>query len=663
MHYGIIFLVALAVRLLYLLDIRHTPLLQVLLIDSDTYDRLARLILAGKFHGEEVYAMNPLYPYFLAGVYAVGGGAKLTVLAAQAVLDAGSSAMIAWLGWRFFGRGTALLAGFAAALYGPFVFYTGALLTPTLILFLLLVAVVLLAEWKVGRRGWVVFGAGVLLGLAALGRGGNALLVPLLLVFFRVETGNWRRALRPWATLTVGAALVIGGATARNYAVERKLVPISANVAAFYIGHNDEATGLYQMPSFTSGAAFQDEVWGTRDALSKRLGRPLTLAESSSWMVREGLSFAVHHPFAEARLLGLKFYYFWNRTEAATNLSYYFARDYSRWLRGLFLDFGIVAPLGLLGMVLNRRRWREHVLFYLLVTATLLVALFFFVSAEYRLPAVPALLLFAANAPVVLWGWVRGPFRWDRPARAGRRDAQAAVAMMRTLRGNLVIAAIWFLVFAIFCNVRNERLRYQSLKRVDYLNFGMLYKNLGDYPHAELMLRHSLAIDPRYAPAYETLAEVAHKQGNELEAARLSAEARQYQEAPAGKVSTAPAGNLADSVLAAGELYQAKRYPEAMERFLALRARAEQAGDPALARSMRNNIGLCRFQMGELDSAGAIFSALMAEDSTYVKAINNLGKVRAAEGRRAEAAALFKKVLAVEPQNRIAREELARLQK
>jgi hypothetical protein len=94
---------ALAVRLLYLWSIRGTPLVDILLIDSETYHRLARSILGGTFRGEEVYAMNPLYPYFLAGVYAMGGGAKLLAYAVQAGLDAASCATIAWIGIRLFG--------------------------------------------------------------------------------------------------------------------------------------------------------------------------------------------------------------------------------------------------------------------------------------------------------------------------------------------------------------------------------------------------------------------------------------------------------------------------------------------------------------------------------------------------------------------------------
>jgi Tfp pilus assembly protein PilF len=535
------------------------------------------------------------------------------------------------------------------------VFYCGALLTPCLISFLVLLAMVLLARWRELRGLRWCFWAGVCFGLAALGRGSNALFALLSVGFFRIETGGWRRAARPWLLVLVGAALVIGGMGLRNGSVGGKAVPVSANVAAFYIGHNPEATGLYAMPSFTSGAGFKDEVWGTRDALARKLGHPLTLAQASSWMVHEGMAYALSHPLDEARLAALKFYYFWNRTESATNLSYYFARDFSGWLRRLPLDFGWIAPLGLVGIVLQRRRWREHALLHMGWVTGLMTALLFFVSAEYRVIALPALFVFGASVPVVLWGWLRFWFR-----RSG--DVAAGHALQGTIERNVAGALVCLVAFGVFCNVRDDRLRFQSLRRVDYLNFGVLYKDRGDLTKAETMLRRSLAIDPSYGPAYAAMADLKHKQGKDIEAARYAAEASRYQPAEALADSASVNRAAAQALIAhGGELYQSRQYVLALRVFHTIKSIADQSGDADMGRSALNNIGLCQFQLGKLDSAEAVFGAIMTADPTYVKAINNMAKVRLAQGRKADAAALFRRVLEIDPGNRIARKELADL--
>ena len=172
-----IFGLALAVRVFYLWEIRDTPLVEVLLIDSETYDRLARLILQRAFHGEEVYSMNIVYPYFLAAIFAVAKGSLWAVLGVQALLDSLTCVLTYGIGARLFDRRVGLLAGVVLAAYGPMVFYSGALLTPTLITFLVVAMVAVLVGYRFRPRWGTAVAAGLILGLAVLGRGNNLLFV------------------------------------------------------------------------------------------------------------------------------------------------------------------------------------------------------------------------------------------------------------------------------------------------------------------------------------------------------------------------------------------------------------------------------------------------------------------------------------------------------
>ena len=64
---------ALALRLVYVYLIRETPLGEVLLIDSDFYQREALRIVGGDWWEGRPFFMNPFYPYFLAVIYVLGG--------------------------------------------------------------------------------------------------------------------------------------------------------------------------------------------------------------------------------------------------------------------------------------------------------------------------------------------------------------------------------------------------------------------------------------------------------------------------------------------------------------------------------------------------------------------------------------------------------------
>jgi tetratricopeptide (TPR) repeat protein len=647
--FWIIFAVALAVRLAYLLQVRGTPVTDVLLIDSDTYDRFARLILAGRFHGEEVYSMNLLYPHFLAGLYALTGGAVFPVLVVQAVLSALNAGFIFLLGRRFFDARTAWVAGLAAAFYAPYVFYAGALLTPTLIESCGLLALLALAAWRTSPRARLLVVAGLCTGLAALGRGSGMLFVPLALPFFRIECGSWRGATRGWAVFATGALALTGLATLRNAGVEGRFVPISANYAAFYLGHHSGANGLYTMPDFVSTAAFEGEVTGVRAALSRELGRELSQAEASSELFRRGLRWAAAHPREELSLAARKFYYFWNRTESPTNLSLDFAREFSWVLRALPPGFGIIAPLGIAGLLAARRRWREHTLLLMALLVPLVTCVVFFVSAEYRLPAAAVLLLFAAHAVTRGFAWLARP----RDA-AGRRAAPAA-----SPRDGWLALALLPLLF-IACNIRTPLLRAQSLNRVAFYNYGVLYAQKGQSDIAEALLKRSLAVDPGYAPALEALAGIESRRGNNAEAMRYMERARPA--ASRGLAVSPSAESNEDRLRVEAEaLYQAGRFEEALATFEQARTLYAAVGqkDPEL--SMSNNIGLTLYKLGRLTEAELSLRALIAAEPGYVRAHTNLALVYEKQGRTREAETEYRRALDIEPKNRRAREALERI--
>lgn len=653
-----VFLLALALRIAYLLQIRHTPVADLLLIDSDTYHRFAGLILRGEFHGESVYSMNVLYPWFLAGIYRVFGESPDAVRWIQAGLGALNAAMVFVLTTRWFSRPAAWLAGLLAAIYPPSIFYAGALLTPVLIETFCLGVLLALAAWTARRPlRWLVV-AGICLGFASLGRGNSILLVPLSLIFFRAAAGRWRHALRPWGAFAAAALSLLALASARNYVVERQFVPVSANYAAFYIGHHPRATGLYVMPEFVDTAAFEGEVLGTREAISRKVGSELTLAESSRWLFREGLRYAATHPAEELRLTLRKLHYLGNRTESPTNLNFHLAADFSPLLRLIPLQFGILVSFGVLGMALSWTRRKDLLLAYLYLSVYVITAVLFFVSAEYRMPMVPVLLAFSGHAAVTVARPAREAVRaWGADRRERARGTRGPVPRRRAHLRPLVLAGLLLPPLLIVTSVRDELLARQSLKRVDYYNLGTLYKQRGDLTGAASMLQRSLSIDPDFVLALRSLAEVEQRRGNTSEAI---AHARRADALVPPAAVLPPRGLDAERV-AAEAMFQRGEYGAAAERFASLGAAYAAAGDGGASISMHNNAGLCRYRMGDHAEAERIFRDVIARDPAYVRGHTNLGLVLEATGRAEEAVVAYEQALAAEPGNRKAREALNRL--
>lgn len=648
----VIFALALIVRVGYLLQIQRTPLTDLLLIDAETYHRFAAMILGGTFRGEEVYSMNLLYPYFLAGIYAIAGMKPVAALGAQALLGAATVSIVAAVSARAWGNAVGWVAGVIAALYAPSVFYSGALLTPVVIQFTLALTMFFtLRSLDSPSRANLIL-TGLSLALAALGRGNAVLYLVFLPVLFAWRFGlrGARHAILPGLVVV----LALGGVTLRNYLVEGELVPVSANYAAFYIGHHEQANGLYTLPPFLASASFESEVWGTRDAVAEQLGRSVTLGESARYLFDEGVRYARENPRQDLALLGRKFFYFWNRTESPTNLNYYFASDFAGILRLLPFHMGVIAPLALAGLFLTPLRARNGP-FLAMGLVPLITCLLFFVSAEYRLPVALFTIPFAAVALVITGSFVRRAIANSQPG--GDEHPQAAPGA----RVRMTVAFLVLVSFGWFANRTDTLLEAQTWKRVDYLNFGTLYLDRGDLDQAEEMFQQSLAIDPQFAPAYESLSEVARRHGNDQEAARLITRAREFGAAGQYDRGRVQYDDVTEAMIAVAAIYNEGRFEDALVEFQNLRTWAMGAQRADLLSTISNNVGLCLYKMARYANAEDEFRTIMDHDPYYKKAHYNLGRVFEATGRPEEAIAAYRAAMKLDPGYTMAETALRRL--
>jgi len=228
--------------------------------DAAEYDRAAARLAAGLGLTYEngrlsVDSHPPLYPVFLGGVYAVGGGAGgfrlvqlclalftlvLANLAARPYLDAAAAR-------------AALVAG---AFYLPWAFYATQLMSETLFTFLLAGGVFLYLRGAARDKGGLSLlgAAGLAFGLAALTRGvalvnAAGLAVPLL---FAGRSGAWRRRLGKLAVFGGGVAAVVASWTVYVYARTGHVVVIDTRSAEILYLGNNAATPLHHAWDITS---------------------------------------------------------------------------------------------------------------------------------------------------------------------------------------------------------------------------------------------------------------------------------------------------------------------------------------------------------------------------------------------------------------------------
>lgn len=628
----LLFGAALTLRLLHVAAVRQGPLFRYLFIDSAFYDDVGRRLASGHGFPEGVFFMNVLYGVFLGAVYAMfgsGDGARLAVLVVQSLAGAASVVLLARLGEAVGRAREGVVAAAALAVFGPAIFYDGALLTPSLLLFLTtastLVAVRCVAALDAPAdagapqrpRGWAVL-LGALGGLLILARASHVLLVVAWVLLF-VRRG--RRGAAAAGIVLVAAAVVVAPVTIRNARVSGELVPVTANAGmALWAGNHEGATGIYSEPSFLTNPVPDREAEDYRVEASRRAGRELTLAGSSSFWTRATLAHWASHPITTLSLVLRKTQLFFHATEAQTNLSYYFARDFSPVLDVLRFHLGWVLPFALLGLVTESRRLLVPAL---PIAASLATCLLFYVSSEYRHPVVPSLLLFAAA------GLFRALEAW-RAASFSRR------ALLAGGLGLLLVAT----------NVRDSFVERLQSRRVDYLNFATLAESAGALEEAERFARESVAIDPTWPISRRKLADVLQRAGRVKDAGE---EARLADALAGTTPGTAPA--LDDAL----RLFRSERFAEARDAFLALSASDAEARPTAL-----NDAGLCAMRLGHSAEAESLFVASLAADAAYASPIVHLGRLALARGDSSAAAEWARRALALEPGDGRARRLLAR---
>lgn len=396
-RYPAVFLLAFALRAVFLQQWLELPYLSALSSDAWAYDRWALEILDNGLLRHTAFYQSPFYPYFLAGFYKLFGHQPAGVLWLQGAADAGTCLLVMRAGERAFSPRAGLWAGLLCALYRPFIFSAAVPGKETFaVLSAALFALLALRAGESGR-GRDYFYCGLAGGWAALLRTNALLLLPALLLW-AWQKNSFKQVLKTAALpLLLGAALPVLPATLHNYAAGGGFVPVTYNGGfTFFLGNNPEAAGAGGYPAGFSSNPLLEE---TQPALlaEEALGRPLKPAEISAFWLRKGLSYIAENPAAWLRLTAAKFFLFWNRYEIPDNYDLQFiSANFGTLLGWPLVSFALAGCFGAAGLFICRRAEASGLLLVLFLAyfASLLP---FWMTDRYRLPAAVLLLPLAGG--------------------------------------------------------------------------------------------------------------------------------------------------------------------------------------------------------------------------------------------------------------------------
>ncbi len=606
-----VFALALAVRLIHVWQIAPSPFFDVLLGDARGYDEWAQRIAAGDWVGTEVFYQAPLYPYFLGTLYAITGRDLMIVRLVQAVIGAGSCALLGLAGARLFSgvspersRRVGLLAGFALALYAPAIFFDGLLQKSVLDMFFVCLAICLisriLTEPRAGLKArphlWPWISLGLAMGALSLTRENALVFIVVVVGFAALNPSDTFRTLHNLSAFVLGLAIVLVPVAARNYSVGGGFYLTTSQFGSnFYIGNNPRADGTYSSIRFGRGAPEFERQEATEVA-QEVLKRPLTPSEVSSYWTGKAMDFITSQPSAWLKLMGRKVMLLANRSEMLDTES---QESYAEWswplrIVGPIAHFGVLMPLAVFGAIVvwpeRKRLW----VIYAMTAAYAASVVLFYVFARYRFPLVPFLLLFASA------GATAAPTFWNT-ATATRRWASAA----------LVAGAV------VFAN--QSLLSANLMKAITENNLGTALQEARRFDEAIVHHQRAAALDPAYPPAYNNL-------GAALRAAgRLDEAVVAYQKAIGLKPDFADASyNLANALLEKGNA------GASVDQF-----RNTLRTEPGSVQA-QNNLGIALAAKGDPGGAMEAFRAALAIDEGSVQAHRNLGNMLVDAGQRTE---------------------------
>ncbi len=490
-----IFILSLIIRLLYVDQLVKTPVFSGLVLDTEAFDNLATLILNRHFTHPDFIYVNPLYPFFLAFIYAIFGHHHLAVMLIQVILDSINCLMIYFIASSFFNRKVAFISAFIYACYGLAIFYTGLLLAPILIIFLILTftALFIYAEKHEQWYQYILSGTG--LGLAILARPNIILfllIIPVLFFYRDKRRQSKKNPFQQMILFLIGISIPLIPVATRNYLIEKRFSPFSAHGGInFYLGNNPNATGLFMSPEGISYSPVE-QIKSSVLLAERETDQELSIHQASQYWLKKGLHYILNNPYQALKLYIRKFALFWRKEEIPLNINYSLSQSVLPILKFPFFSFGTIAPLALLGMIFSLKG--KNIFLPLFVFSYMISIIIFFISARYRLPIVPFLIISATYA---LFEFIN--------------------ILNNKKKNNIILFSI--LIISLYLGINIKWGDFQpSFRTTDYNNLGVAYYNLGQYEKAIEEFNKIVLIDSNHVQAHFNLG-LAYSQVNHIDSA------------------------------------------------------------------------------------------------------------------------------------------------
>ncbi len=345
-------------------------------------DALGKLLWQ-RWDGGKIYHQDPLYIYIVAVIYKTTGDDVRHVFVLQMILGVFSVLLVYLISRRHFGNTAALASGIMAAFCGPMMFYELVLVRESMIVFAGLLLVYLMDKtFETGSvKNFILLGATVACCILLKSVFFLFLLLTIALLVF-IYRSQFRLLTVYTGSFLMGVIIMYSPLLIRNAIVGVPLISQNA---------------IGSIASIASSDVNYDPV----QSYVLNLANATTILEKTGGKTMPAFISSVQtHPNAISYLklvlkkAALVFHWY----EFPNNKNFYYYRIHAPILWFTFVNMLIIAPLGIVGLLVAIFQRKKLWSIYLLLLMHFLLLVVFIVLSRYRIPFEVTLILFAGFA-------------------------------------------------------------------------------------------------------------------------------------------------------------------------------------------------------------------------------------------------------------------------
>lgn len=392
----ILFVFALALRMIYVIQSTENPLFGVPVVDAIVYVQWGKKMVDGIWLWDRVGNYLPIYPAFLAVQQIVFGPSPFVNKILQSIMGSFTAVLMAQVAARAWNRQVGLITGYLLATYWMLVIFGAEKYAETFSIFFQSLTLWLLVRYS--QHLWVIFAAGITFALSAGVRANLFLVLPFVIAWLVWRNWNHRMiAFKAAVLFSLGTVLIIGPIVVRNYQISGSPMLRAQASWSLYSGLSPEFEGLHPPDGilFLKYMRMADQVGAFKEK------------EIEQYWYQRLKDVIRGNPSGVALNFLRHLVIFVNTREWSQEFDVYAYRSYSNVLSLPWTGFWLIGPFGLLGLALTRRLSESQQLVLLYTIIGILSILPFKASDRYRLPSAVLLAIFAALSLWCFYQWIK----------------------------------------------------------------------------------------------------------------------------------------------------------------------------------------------------------------------------------------------------------------